>query len=161
MPNAQGMTNFAAAYASRFDSMGAFEKFVLTLSLLIAGIVIVMGAMALIAWVTSLVESLEPPQGGEPTLAEPAPAQPAAPPQAMAQPAASPVAAAVPVQAGAVGANLDPNTVAVITASVMAVLAGRRFRIRNIQLATAAMSPWSQSGRLSIHASHAIERKTR
>ena len=132
--------------ATRYALMTGFDRMVLALSILIVGSLAVMIALALIAWVTSLLEGLE-------SSAAQVPAQPAAEPHAAAQLARS---------APALDSNLDPTIIAVITASIAALLTGRRFRIHQIRMAGGPSSTaWGQAGRQSIHASHAIERKTR
>jgi len=129
------MNNLAARYAL----MSGFDNLILALSILIVGSLAVMIALALIAWVSSLLEDLESSAAAQP--------QPPAEPDAAATHAAS---------------DLDPTVVAVITAAVTALLSGRRFRIQQIRMAGgSSSSAWGQAGRQSIHASHAIERKTR
>lgn len=128
----------------------------------IIGTIAVLVVMALVAWVTGILESMDGEQAVEaaaPQPAAPGVAPAAAPASASGAPAPAPVASAA---AAPVSSGVEPNIVAVITAAVTAALAGRPFRIKTIQLATSASTTtWAQAGRQTIHASHAIERKFR
>lgn len=154
-------------------------NFIASFMLFVVGTCAVLTVMVLVAWVTSLLETMDasrPAEAGMPApaasaaLAAPAaPTAPATPAAAPAAPAPAPAeATVVPAEASAGWApNIEPNVVAVITAAVTAALAGRPFRIQKIQMAggpagpVAGATPWAQVGRLTIHSSHVIERKFR
>ena len=185
VPTLQSVNQAVVAQSIHYAEMGAFEKFILTLSLLIGGMILLMIVMALIAWVTGILESLEPPQSELSQAVDSAREREAAPQgQAQAetvQPraaAASPIASVAqgaappsqeepprlaapsPAPNTAYGSLVDATTVAVVTAAITVALDGRRFRIQRIKMASGTPSTsWGQIGRQSIHASHALERK--
>lgn len=93
--------------------------------------------------------------------------KPAAPvPAPVAAPAPAPVAAAPAAApaAPAVGADIPPEIMAVIAASVAVVLRGKRYAITGVSAAAPSadierlMSLWSLEGRRQVYSSHSLQR---
>lgn len=146
--------------------MHAIGSFIGSFFAFVFGTIMVLAVMALVAWVTSLLEAMD---AGRTVSQAPAPAPAGAPSASILEPApGATTASATTVSApNTWGANIDPTIVAVITAAVTTALAGRPFRIQRIQMAanpetvTISTTSWAQAGRQTIHASHAFERKFR
>jgi Na+-transporting methylmalonyl-CoA/oxaloacetate decarboxylase gamma subunit len=131
----------------------------------VGGFAVVMGVLVALASATALMNTMEVRAEARLIEAEAALARAQAahqtphqaPHQAPHQdPGAQPAAAAGP----AVSGEAPPaDTQVVVMAAVAAALQGRTFRVRRIHLAATPSLAWSQTGRMQIHSSHALDIK--